>query len=1058
MARPEKGPNRPDETGVYFLNETKIARKYTQIPKDQQDLLSRPESWNLKGTPNMPAHLLKDVKGAHIRSYKQPTQATPPRTVPSGAPNGRFSKGAIATASRCESQSAGESESVEKEEEEDANSQFSWAPSPEAHKLPQQRATVDEMTLITTPRDQKALLREAQSWDRKGIPKIPAQLLKDAENARNLRSQKPTHSTPSRVVSSGASNSASSKRPSASRPRFDSQPADELEDNEDDSDDADEISWMPSSGIHKLPQTRASLERLPPMPTPTPIYGNQASSPNTGRLAARAVTNTRYRTILSAQNPPSSSLGSEPDIEYQPPLAITDVVVDPVARVRQAAKAAATPPSAQIVPCTWKEKSSPRRPEAMEQPEPKRRRRMKELKFDSSQPVTQGVTQVVNETVFTQASNSTAGSSTPSQVPPAKVSYGLREPVQHGQAVFNPNGKTAPSSAAPFPRHSDGKRNDAVDKDHAVSLSNATGQRAPPKAVDQQTSSNSEAIPPNGPASQAPFTAFCVAYPDFAKYDRSGLKPASIGVFVSAVVAIEALQHLRQLPEFLYDDFIRVFCKDFLVYIDEWYSVPRKGQPLTAIQWYNENVPEPIYTKKVMNRHTLRDVGKAYPEKYAAARDILSKNSSSGGASADKSSPVPSEGGTPAPGPEPPVRQTPGSEPVISTALSQPGQSSIRSIGPPGQTVRFQDDPRYAARDSSLPSEGRCSPTPEHTPKVVSTVRLQTVSAYVAMIYQPEEDSKNQDLCQNAVPMPGEVPVKEEEFPAPIEQIALVHDLSQPASGFETQAFQTQAFNASLGQPGSTSPESQGFDAPPAATSTARSETRVITRTQEQVSSTMSETQDFETQAPMAASTTIEHDISRIPETAIKPKTTRRATLGTQVPPSSHVPEPVKGGSRLSLGSKGPQYTAAVDILGGGPEISRRIHKPGSTTGDKHVTAGRRLHSQLVENITKQAGHANITTTASPSPTDDKPRTGAQQPGGGQAYTVIKGGPPMSSGRRRTSLASPRASLGSAGQRAPTSSRAPSWTKIRAQRFEEYCARMKMGTQGSADPSSARGR
>jgi hypothetical protein len=467
-------------------------------------------------------------------------------------------------------------------------------------------------------------------------------------------------------------------------------------------------------------------------------------------------------------------------------------------------------------------------------------------------------------------------------------------------------------------------------------------------------------------------------------------------------------------------------------------------------------VPEPIYTKKVMNRQNLQDVRKAYPEKHAAARSILSKNSSYAGPSADRSSQVPFERESPTPSPGR-MRQSPLSKPVLSTAHSQPEQSQARSMGPPGQVVVFQDDPRFAARDSSLPSEGRSSPPPEHTPRVVSTVRLQTVSAYVEIMSQPEDDSGNLDHSENTVAVPAEASVKEEELPAPIEQVAPVHDSSQSSSTFETPAFQSQAFNASLGHTESTPGDSQGFPKQPAATPTARFETRIITTTQEQVSSTLTGTQGFETQAPVATSRTIDHSISRIPETAIKPKTNRRATLGTQIPPPSHVPEPGKDGSRLSLGSNRLQYTATLGSTDGGPEIGRRTHKPAPTAGDKHVNAGRRLHSLLGESITNEAGKPNPTTTGPRSPAADKPMDSAQQPAGAKAYTVIKGGPPVSSGRRRTLLASPRASLRAAGHRAPTSSRASISTKTKAQLFEEYCARMK-GRQGSVARSSDMGR
>ncbi|KAL2199110.1 hypothetical protein P885DRAFT_67173 [Corynascus similis CBS 632.67] len=125
-------------------------------------------------------------------------------------------------------------------------------------------------------------------------------------------------------------------------------------------------------------------------------------------------------------------------------------------------------------------------------------------------------------------------------------------------------------------------------------------------------SSNSMADPPpNGPASQVPYTAFRVAYPDY----RGSLKD-----FLRAVLSILPLQKKRALAEFLYDDFVRVFSTDFLAYVS---SENDNFHPLPAIEFYNENVSRPLYLKGVLTKENVKDVPDKYPEEVRAIREAV---------------------------------------------------------------------------------------------------------------------------------------------------------------------------------------------------------------------------------------------------------------------------------------------------------------------------------------------------------------------------------------------------------------------------------------------------
>jgi hypothetical protein len=938
MAGFKDGRGRLDITGASLVNESKIPRQYFQIPRDQQELLGRPEAWNLKGLTNVPPKLLKDVKETHIRKSKNQASATPQKAIPSGTSNG-------------------------------------------------------------------------------------------------------------------------SSRAGPTSNHFETHPVAELGDDEEDEDD-DAISWPSSSETHLRPPQRVEVEELPPIPTPTPVYGKQASSPPVGRNLARSAPRTRYKARLAMQELPSSSLGSELDMEYQPPRAITDVVVNPVNRVLQTAKPAPTPPSAQIVPCTWKEKSSPRRPDSMEEPQPKRKRLMKELKFDNSLRADQGTAEVVNETVYTQESGSTTLSSIPAEGLPVKAKPAVRQPMREDSVVLRSDDSHIPLTGISSSGQAKAKPTKGSEQRRVVSVPKLTEPQAASKVVDQQNSSNSDKIPPNGPPSQAPFTAFCVAYPDF---------DATLGGFIRAVISIQELQRMGQLAEFLYDDFIRVFCTEYMDYMR---TLHPSSQPLTTIVWYNRNVPGPVYMKRVMTRSNLHDVERAYPQKYHRCQPTHDDDTSSQlllSTPGDRPSTAQS------------AHEASTTQPRRETSMvhSRHDQSLTQSTAQSMQEPAFQDRPQFAARDSSLPvspspSEIRSSPPPSNLPgTVVLTERLESTHGYVMIMSNADGNRGSQDHNQNAPAVPMEIDVKEEAVSLPIEQVASIQQSSQSTSRFETQALETQVINVAQPQVESTPAKTQDLLTQPPATSTARFESQafeaqVLHVTQGEVESPLAETQgpltqssaasttrfetqviDFtqedvaptlgETQPPPATARTVDHDITRIPETAIKPKAAQRAAPGAKKPKSSPassaVPQSQKTPSQKSrpplapkptevspplLRSQGPQPQPAskavngppkprpepaFKIIRGGPPLSSApavltTSKAGAGTGkptlSSAVTKSQKTQRPRPPAASEATGpRPGLDTQKShPPPSVDK---AVNEAGPQPAYKIIKDGPPTSS-------------------------------------------------------------
>ncbi|KAH7353737.1 hypothetical protein B0T11DRAFT_287327 [Plectosphaerella cucumerina] len=107
-----------------------------------------------------------------------------------------------------------------------------------------------------------------------------------------------------------------------------------------------------------------------------------------------------------------------------------------------------------------------------------------------------------------------------------------------------------------------------------------------------------------------PFDAFCVAYPTFR---------GSIGDFVRACLSLRSLHRKSRLPVFLYDDFIRVFCGDYIEYIEG----TSDDEPKVAMEWYVENVTDPVFTKRIVTTKNLGRVFKIHTDEFESASNDM---------------------------------------------------------------------------------------------------------------------------------------------------------------------------------------------------------------------------------------------------------------------------------------------------------------------------------------------------------------------------------------------------------------------------------------------------
>ncbi|KAM7187946.1 hypothetical protein V8F20_010757 [Naviculisporaceae sp. PSN 640] len=158
---------------------------------------------------------------------------------------------------------------------------------------------------------------------------------------------------------------------------------------------------------------------------------------------------------------------------------------------------------------------------------------------------------------------------------------------------------TAPPSAIPLTK-SNPKLSSSGETRTTTSITSVQA------AVNQVHSSSSEAIPPNGRPSQVPYTAFKIAYPDFN---------APKNDFIRALLALRHIQKNKSIPRDCYDDFVRIFCGDYLAYIQR--DPGDKEEVLSASRFYNWHFGERLYMKGLLTPETLQDAIDQYPSEVA---------------------------------------------------------------------------------------------------------------------------------------------------------------------------------------------------------------------------------------------------------------------------------------------------------------------------------------------------------------------------------------------------------------------------------------------------------
>ncbi|KAK3949125.1 hypothetical protein QBC32DRAFT_244340 [Pseudoneurospora amorphoporcata] len=446
--------------------------------------------------------------------------------------------------------------------------------------------------ILRVHREQQELLDRQDAWNPDGFANVPAELLQQVK-AQYIHSIAPLPSP--------------RKNPSPARPSADSLREDEEQDEPSTPDptatgsqEGTPIPWSPSPEHHLRPATPVSdgeakdgtpgrLESspennstpkqatiatpdLPSRALPAPFSSQKR--PAEHGPSSPLVFKVKARVPFLPEFPPSSSVASEDGLEFQVPMAVTDVL-PPVNKgalpvLPDDAELEQTPPSAQIIPASYLARTTPSRP-----PPEKRRRIM-----------TKSATTIYSDYRSTAT-----------------------EP-ERASAVF-PRAETEEPSMTRLSEHIADSQQAPEEQQSADTSSHSLKTREQPT---QHLASSDEKIPPNGPPSQVPYTAYKVAYPDYK---------GSLGDFVRAVLCVHDLRKRSAIMEFLYDDFVRYYCDDYLQYIREAADGHGNVPVRVAIEFYNDQVSRPRYQKGVLTKENINDVLEKYPKMVRSISETL---------------------------------------------------------------------------------------------------------------------------------------------------------------------------------------------------------------------------------------------------------------------------------------------------------------------------------------------------------------------------------------------------------------------------------------------------
>ncbi|RYP19447.1 hypothetical protein DL765_003348 [Monosporascus sp. GIB2] len=386
------------------------------------------------------------------------------------------------------------------------------------------------------------------------------------------------------------------------------------EDEEDDENEVrSELSWATSPERHHHPakvrevEQEQFLTQLPPRSSPP-----CPSTPSPPRQPA-------------LNDSPPSSLEPEDELELEVPAAL-DGPPSSVNKVAQrvAQPMLATPPSAQVVPCTFQLRDHLLTKEVKMGQDPKQPvyKEITELYRPSKNAITTSIGLSAarlgpSKPAFINAQSSMSTTDTSSSIVPSTHREGPR-----GAEVPSTD---LPDSSLDSPKPQPAKEpkvgTSSLETPNSPEFRRGSPKYIPPKSpklasppplattAPAPRSGKQPMGEPNGP-----FIEFSLKYPSYG---------GSISDFVTACMYLQTLAEKHKLRPFLFDDFIRAWSEGYLPYVRECDESEPPTKATTAIEWFNRIEEPPIFTKQVVMRPDLERIVDFYPEEALSARSIL---------------------------------------------------------------------------------------------------------------------------------------------------------------------------------------------------------------------------------------------------------------------------------------------------------------------------------------------------------------------------------------------------------------------------------------------------
>ncbi|KAH8766791.1 hypothetical protein F5883DRAFT_555770 [Diaporthe sp. PMI_573] len=456
---------------------------------------------------------------------------------------------------------------------------------------------------------------------------VPPGLLQDVRDFHARRhsklSQQPNFTQP-------PSSAAPSAPPRLSRPE---QPLSSPRLGQDDQagdDGATQLSWSPSPS--RPPPGGSSVQ-----PTEQP----ELVSPLRNQLASPSTSLKRKAPPVSLGIGPLSSTGQSDPVPYEPLLALGEEPHPPVNRganrvaAAQSTLPAATPPSAQaeVIPSTV---SNTGQVGSVTARPPNNRRRVEDIEFsdnehettESARPLFESNSKPRPEATHDPRNTSSASVSTPLFPSQAAVGQHRRSDILQAASAADPNEQ---SSSHYTPTY-EGRPRDTTTQQENVLRHTASGSpmapapaQPPPEPTHSDLAKVQQSLAGHTVGHRTPYEEFKAAYPDYEESTRA---------FIRACLAVEKLESERALPEFLYDDFVRVHSTVYMDYYGEA-QIRKYKEVLKATQWYNENVKDMVYIKKIIRRDNLPAILKAHSTAVRQIRESIRANIEAAPSAAD---------------------------------------------------------------------------------------------------------------------------------------------------------------------------------------------------------------------------------------------------------------------------------------------------------------------------------------------------------------------------------------------------------------------------------------